>query len=98
MVISFTTSKLSADQASQVDTFLQGFLSRLVELPGVVAAYHFTNETAGESTTVIVWRDDESRLAYRNSDLIKEAMKFERQMGISSSREAYPLTFPPVNS
>lgn len=95
MVISFTTSRVTAEQAQQVEGFLGEFLPRLKQQPGVVDIFHFTKPDTGESTTIIVWADEEARLAYRESELIKEPMAFEQQLGLSSTREAFPLTFPP---
>jgi hypothetical protein len=40
----------------------------------------------------MVWKDKESLMAYRQSDLIKEAIEFETKTGLKSTREAYPLT------
>jgi hypothetical protein len=62
------------------------------EQPGVVAIYHFTKEDQGEIVTAIVWEDDAARAAYRDSNLIKEPLELERQLGLASTREAYPLT------
>jgi len=94
VVISFTTSKPNPDQATQVESFLAEFLPRLAQQPGVVGAYHFTDAEAGESTTVIVWRDDAARMAYRDGQLIRDAQAFEAQMGLSSTRRAFPLSYP----
>lgn len=94
MVISFTTSKPNQDQHHQVESFLAEFLPRLAQQPGVVGAYHFTDAEAGESTTVIVWRDDAARMAYRDGRLIHEAQAFEAQLGLSSTRRAFPLSYP----
>lgn len=95
MILSKTTSRPDAEQRSGIEAFLAGFLPRLErEQPGVVAAYHYHDEEAGESTTLIVWRDDASRLAYRDSALIREAMGMEQALGMSSTRAAVPLTYP----
>ena len=94
MVISFTTSTPNPDQHPQVEAFLAEFLPRLAKQPGVVGAYHFTDAEAGESTTVIVWRDDAARMAYRDGQLLREAQAFEAQQGLSSTRRAFPLSYP----
>jgi hypothetical protein len=94
MVISITRSKVTAEQAHQVEAFLSEFLPRLRKQPGVRDIFHFTDPVAGESTTLIIWTDDGARVAYRDSELIKEPMALEKQLGLASTREAFPLTFP----
>jgi heme-degrading monooxygenase HmoA len=81
-------------QAQQVDEFLQGYLPQVQREPGVVAIYHFHRAATSESMTVIVWETEEARLAYRESVLIQDAVAFERQLGVTSTREVYPLTYP----
>jgi len=59
-----------------------------------VAVYHCSDEESGESATLIVWQDEASRLAYRESDLLGEAIDLERRLGLTSTRNAFPLTYP----
>jgi heme-degrading monooxygenase HmoA len=93
VIISFTSSQVTPEQGRVVEEFLAAFLPRLkAEQPGVVAVYHFTRSDAGEQVTVIVWEDEDARAAYRQSDLIKEALELEQRLGLASTREAYPLT------
>jgi heme-degrading monooxygenase HmoA len=93
MVISFTSSKVTPEQGREVEEFLSGFLPRLkTEQPGVVAVYHFKRPQQGEQVTAIIWENDDVRAAYRESDLIKEALEVEQRLGLASAREAYPLT------
>jgi quinol monooxygenase YgiN len=93
VVLSLTTSRVTPEQAQQVETFLQGFLPRLQHEPGVMAVYHFYRPDPGESTTLIVWESDAARQAYRQSALVQEALTQEQTLGLSSTREAYPLTY-----
>lgn len=93
MVLSVTTSRVTSEQARQVEAFLHGFLPRLKQEQGVVAVYHFSRPEPHESTTLIVWESDEARQAYRQGDLIKEAMAFEQRFDLASTRDAYPLTY-----
>src|SRR3972149_2553390 len=65
MVISLTTSSPPPHQREQVAAFLDEVLPRLEREPGVVAFYHFSDPETGESTTLVVWRDDASRGAQR---------------------------------
>jgi quinol monooxygenase YgiN len=95
MVISLTTSLPTPDQREQVATFLAGLLPRLEREPGVMAVYHYSDPETGESTTLVVWRDDASRAAYRESPLIREAMAFEERLGLRGTRRAFPLSYPP---
>lgn len=93
MVISFTTSTVTPEQRRDVEAFLAEFLPRLKEeQPGVVAVYHFTKPAEGKEVTAIVWSDEDARAAYRESDLIKEALALEQRLGLASTREAYSLT------
>lgn len=95
MVISVTTSRPDLEQRREIEAFLADFLPRLErQQPGVVAAYHYHDEAAGDSTTLIVWRDEASRLAYRESALIGEPMAMEQRLGLTSTRSAFLLTYP----
>lgn len=46
---------------------------------------------SGDDSTIVVWRDREALLSYRNGELIKEAIAFEKEYGQQTTREAYPL-------
>jgi quinol monooxygenase YgiN len=93
MVISVTNSRVTPEQARQVEAFLQRFLPQLEREPGVVAVYHFTRPGVGETTTLIVWESERARQAYLQGDLIKQAVAFEQQLGLATTREAHPLTY-----
>ena len=95
MVISVTTSSPMPAQREQVAAFLAGLLPRLEREPGVLAVYHYSDPESGESTTLVVWRDDASRAAYRKSSLIREAMAFEERIGQHGTRRAFSLSYPP---
>ncbi len=93
MFITITTGKVTKEQAQEVDQFLSGFLPRLKrEQPGVVATYHFNRPDKGDSVTFIVWESEEAVQAYRQGELIKLPMEFEKSHNMPSIREAYPLT------
>src|SRR3972149_11702891 len=94
MVISLTTSSPAPHQRGQVAAFLDEVLPRLEREPGVVAFYHFSDPETVESTTLVVWRDDASRAAYRESALIREGMAFEERLGPPGAPRAFPLSFP----
>jgi hypothetical protein len=94
MLISLTTSHTNAEQAAQVEQFLTGFLPKLERLDGVIAAYHYTNTVAGESSTIIISRDAVARQAYLEGDLIKEAIEQEKKLGLESKRESFQLDYP----
>jgi len=94
MVISITTSHPDEDQRQRADRFLADFLPRLEREPGVVAVYHYSD--TGDSTTLIVWRDDDARLAYRTTALAGEAMAFEQASGLPAVRRAFQLSYPPA--
>ena len=86
MVISFTSSRVTPEQGRVVEEFLGGFLPRLkADQPGVMAVYHFGTAEGGEQVTAIVWESEEARVAYRESDLIKEPLELERRLGLAAS-------------
>ena len=91
MYISITGSKVSKFEA-ETEKFLSEFLPKMRRLPGVMAIYHYYRPELGDNTTIVIWKDKEALQAYRNGDLIKEAIAFEKVHGLQSSREAYPLT------
>ena len=91
MFISITSSKVTPDEGKKVEKFLNRFLPRLKQQPGVHAIYHYSRPDKGDETTVIIWKDEDSLKRYRKSDWVKEAMAFEQQMNLPSTREAYPL-------
>src|SRR3989337_4228632 len=95
MVISLTTSSPAPHQREQVAAFLDEVLPRLEREPGVVAVYHFSDPETGESTTLVVWRDDASRAAYRESALIREVMAFEERLRLHRTRRAFPPSYTP---
>ena len=95
MVISVTTSSPAPDQREQLAAFLAELLPRLEREPGVLAVYHYSDPETGESTTLVVWRDDASRAAYRESALIREVMAFEERLGLRGTRRAFTLSYPP---
>ena len=93
MVISLTTSRVTPEQAQQVEDFLQGYLPKVQQEPGVVSIYHFHRPDPGQSTTIITWETDEARQAYRESELIAEAVALERKLDLTSVRKAHPLAY-----
>lgn len=94
MFITITSSKTSQDQAEQVEKFLANFFPRLQQQPGVKHIYHYARPDKGDEYTVIIWENQEAVKAYRESDLIKEAIAFEKEHGMESQREGYPLIYP----
>jgi heme-degrading monooxygenase HmoA len=93
MVISVTTSQVTPEQALQVEAFLHRFLPQLEREPGVTAVYHFTRPETGEMTTLIVWESEAARQAYRQGELIQQAMIVEQQLGLATTRESFPLAY-----
>lgn len=91
MVISITSSRLTEEQTRLTEAFLQTFLPRMRTYPGVMAIYHFARPDHGDENTLVIWESEAALQAYRQSDLVKEAMAFEKDHGLPSTREAYPL-------
>ena len=94
MFITITTSKVKPDQSDMVEEFLEGYLPKVGKLPGVMAVYHYNRPKNDDDSTIIGWKDVKSLEAYREGDLIKEAMDFMRKLGSESVMEAYPLAYP----
>ena len=91
MMISITAGKYTEEQARQSEAFLKDLLPRMKKLPGVVAIYHFAQPDKGAVSTIVIWEGPEALKAYRESDLVKEALAFEKKTGMQTSREAYPI-------
>ena len=91
MFISITSSKCTPEQAQKVESFLSDLLPRMRQAPGVVAIYHYARPGSGDEYTVVIWENEAALKAYRQSELVKEAMAFEQAQGLASTREAYPL-------
>jgi heme-degrading monooxygenase HmoA len=93
MFITLTSSKVTDEQAREVESLLAEFLPRLKRQPGVLGIYHFRRPDLGDEVTAIVWENEQALRAYRESELIKEAIAFEKAHGLPSSREGYPLIY-----
>lgn len=95
MFITITTSKVTAEQAKEVEDFLKEFLPRMRQQPGIIAIYHYARPEKGDESTVVIWENPGAMKAYRESDLIKEAMAYEQKLGLhgTTTREGYPLIF-----
>jgi heme-degrading monooxygenase HmoA len=91
MMISITSSQVTTETSQQVEDFLQTFLPRMRRFPGVIAIYHFARPDQSDEKTIAIWESAEALKAYRESDLVKEAIAFEKKMGLPSAREAYPI-------
>jgi hypothetical protein len=94
MFITITTGQGTPEQIQAATIFLQSFLPRLEQYPGVVAAYHYIRPEHGDHTTLILWENEEAVRAYRASDLVREAMAFEQANNLPATREGYPLVYP----
>lgn len=95
MYITITNSQVTDEQRERVEAFLADFLPRLEQRFDVEAAYHFDRPDHGDTWTIIVWQDQEAVQVYRDSDLFQEALAQEQELGTESTREGYPLTYPP---
>ncbi len=91
MFISITSSKYSEEHAPKVEAFLNSFLPRMRQAPGVVAVYRYARPDKGDKYTIVIWESEAALKAYRQSDLMKEAMAFEQAVELPGTREAYPL-------
>jgi quinol monooxygenase YgiN len=91
MYISITGGKVSKESEMATEKFLSEFLPKMRKLPGVVAIYHYYRPEFGDDSTIVIWKDKEALQAYRGGELIKEAIAFEKKMGLQATREGYPL-------
>jgi heme-degrading monooxygenase HmoA len=91
MYISFTSSRPAKEQSQQLEEFLETFLPRMRKFTGVRAIYHFARPENGEDTTIVIWESEEVMKQYRESELIKEAIAFEKKNKLPSTRESYSL-------
>ena len=93
MFITITSSKVDSVQLEKVEKFLAEFLPRFQKQPGVNSIYHFDCPDKGDEVTVVVWESADAVKAYRQSELIKEAIEFEKANNLSVTREGYPLKY-----
>ena len=95
MFITITTSKVSPEQSVKVEKFLEKFLPRFKQQPGVIAIYHFARADKGDEITIVIWESPMAVKAYRESDLMKKAVTYEQELGLSqmTTREGYPLVY-----
>ena len=93
MFVTVTTSRPKPDQLGKVEAFLSKFLPRLEQQSGVIAIYHYVRPEHGDDATIIVWESQEAVKTYREGRLIQEAIAFERDLNLPSTREGYPLTY-----
>jgi len=92
MMISITSSQVTGEQAERVEAFLATFLPRMRKFPGVIAIYQYSRPEHGDEKTVAIWEDEAALRRYRESDLVKEAIAFEKQWNLASTRQAYPIS------
>jgi quinol monooxygenase YgiN len=93
MYMTITSSQVTVEQRVEVEKFLGVFLPRLKAQPGVAAIHLYASPEKDDETTIIVWRDQDSLTAYRAGELVKEAIAFERKLGLKTTREAYSLIY-----
>jgi quinol monooxygenase YgiN len=93
MYITVTTSHPKPDQVMMLEAFLSKFLPRLEKQPGVVAVYHYMRPEEGDDSTLIIWESQQALKNYRESDLVQEAIAFEKKTGLPATRETHPLAY-----
>jgi heme-degrading monooxygenase HmoA len=86
------SSGLSSEQAKRVHSFLDEFLPRLKREPGVREVLHGASPDGRDVTTVIVWETSEDAKRYRESELIREPMALETELGLTSTRAGFAVT------
>ena len=86
MIVTVTEGHPNEAQRVQTDAFLADFLPRMKMEPGVVEILHYTDPESRATVTVVVWESEAAVGRYREGELIKEAMAFERRTGESARR------------
>lgn len=93
MYVTITASKgLSGEQAERVHGFLDEFLPRLRRQPGVRQILHGASPDGTDITTVIVWETADDAKRYRDSELVREPITLEAELGLASTREGFSIT------
>jgi quinol monooxygenase YgiN len=93
MYVTMTGGKITPEQSAATEKFLAEFLPRFRRQPGVLAVYHYMMPDKGEDLTITIWTGPEAVKAYRESELIKEPMAFEKAHGMATNRSGYPLIY-----
>ena len=93
MYITITSGKVTAEEGAEVEKFLSGFLPKFKKQPGVLNIYHFFRSDKGEEMTIVIWENEDAVKAYRQGELIKEPIAFEKEHNMITNREGYPLIF-----
>ena len=90
MYVTITASKgLSRERPERVHVFLDEFLPRLKRQPGVKEILHGASPDGRDVTTVIVWETADDAKRYRESDLIREPIALETELGMASTRGGF---------
>jgi heme-degrading monooxygenase HmoA len=77
--------------AAQTEAFLETFLPKMWQFPGVRAIYNYARPDQGDDYTVVIWENEAALKQYRKSMLIKEAIAFEKKTHLPETREGYPI-------
>jgi heme-degrading monooxygenase HmoA len=91
MLVTVTSSRVSKKQLPKVENFLEAFLPRMRHFPGVVALYHDASPKQCHQGTVVVWENESAFQAYRASDLVQEAIAFEKKMKYTKQPASAPF-------
>jgi heme-degrading monooxygenase HmoA len=91
MYVTVTSSKVTPEQSRLADKFLESFLPRLKQQPGALSVLHYNRPDKGDEITVIVWESEAAVAAYRQTALLQEAVAFDKEHGVVTTREGYPL-------
>jgi heme-degrading monooxygenase HmoA len=93
MIISITSSRATREQTAPLNGFLESFLPKMRQFPGVKAIYYFARPDREDASTLVIWESEAALKQYRESELFKQALAFEQKNNLPGTREAYPLIF-----
>lgn len=85
------------EEAVEVEEFLAVALLKLKNLSGAVAIYHCARLEESDETTMIIWKDKESLVAYRQGEPVKEAMTFENRLCLKKYTRRLPASYLHLN-
>jgi quinol monooxygenase YgiN len=94
MFLTVTTSHPSTEEWNVIEPFMAHFIPRLRQVSGVQAVYFSYRKDKGDETTFIVWENTQAIQTYRESPLFQEAVAFEKEHGLNSTREGFPIQDP----
>jgi heme-degrading monooxygenase HmoA len=93
MYITVSTVEQKANEAEKIEKFLAQFFPRLEKHPGVISVYRYLRPEQEDSSTIIIWENQEAWNGYVGSSLKGEIDTFMRDNHLKIKREGFPLAY-----